>query len=582
MVRFGVPVGQGSDVAPGDAQLFFAATPVTEVAFSPDGGLVVYGASRDSAGSRLYTQRLDQERADPIERTDDGRAPFFSPDGAWIGFVDASDESTATLKRVSAVDGSIETIAQLPTTSPPGLTWGDDGTIVVGDRASLYRVAATGGEWDVLAEADSSSGVRYGPPHLLPGSEVLLFHVMPSYDPALADIVALDLATRTQKTVLSNAMDPRYVQTGHLLFMREGTLMAVEFEERGDVQGQPVIMVEEVMHSLYAPNTLLETGAGQVAVSAAGHLAYVRGGVFPERPNMAVRITRSRDTVPLEMEKRDYIQFRVSPDGTRLAAVARHGQQQELWVHDLARGVARRLDTGGSANWPVAWSPDGRSLAFGSDRGGTLTDLYRLPADGSGEAVPLAPSDQGQARLVSSWSSGGVIAFLQEEDVWVLPADGTPTPFFASEASERDPTFSPDGQWLAYTSNESGRYEVYVRPYPGPEPATLISGAGGSIPAWSHDGRQLYFVEVRDDRRVMMAVDVAPGDPFQVGRAVPLIDPWTFSHIPVRGYEVLADGSFVIGVDDGAGGSVLAELGATELRVVLNWHEELLDRVPVD
>jgi serine/threonine-protein kinase len=184
----------------------------------------------------------------------------------------------------------------------------------------------------------------------------------------------------------------------------------------------------------------------------------------------------------------------------------------------------------------------------------------------------LAPSDRIQE--VSSWSSQGVIAFLEAGDIWVLPPDGEAAPFFTSEATELFPTFSPDGNWLAYTSNQSGRQQVYVRPYPGPEPAMQISGDGGDNVAWSPDGRQIYY----NQGGVLMAVDVTPGDEFQAGRPAPLIDPWTFRTGPVRGYDIFRDGSFVIAVPDDDR-SRLEQFGATEFHVVLNWFEELKARV---
>ncbi len=590
VVRFSVPVGRDSEVYLGGFDAFVGPPAYTSLAFSPDGDLLVYSA-RDEDSWQLYQQRLDQESAEPIEGTEGGFAPFFSPDGAWICFFDGS-----SWKRVSLAGGNAETIApDIESRFPYGATWGDDETIVVavsGASDALYQVAATGGELELLAEADPLPGefFVYSQPHMLPGSEALLFQVMRSRDPEQAEIVALDLATGTQKTVLTDAMDPRFVETGHLLFMRQGTLMAVGFDlERVEVQGQPVIMLGGVMHSLFMPNSNWNTGAAQVAVSASGHLAYALGGVYPEVPNMAVRVTSTGDTMPLDMDRREYGRFRVSPEGDRLAFAAGPGLHKEIWVHDLIRGVSQRLNTGGFVNFLMEWSPDGRSIAFSSDHDQARSNLYRLPADGSGEPERLAPSDRTQQ--MSSWSSEGVIAWLEAGNIWLLPPDGAPAPFFTSEATERYPTFSPDGRWLAYTSNESGRFEVYVRPYPGPEPATLISGDGGSDPAWSPDGRQIYYAQPPDPPSVLMAVDVAPGDEFQAGRPVPLIDGWTFLRTPVRGYDVFADGSFVIAVQDddnsqtgGDGQSIVARrlerFGATELHVILNWFEELKARVP--
>ena len=570
VMRFSVPVGRDAEAYLGGLDQGFGRPTQTSLRFSPDGDLLVYSA-RGEDSWRLYLQRFDQERGEPIEGAEGGGIPFFSPDGAWIGFAVGT-----TLKRVSVADGDTETIVldtQIPG-RPFGATWGDDGTIVIGIGGDLYQVAATGGEFELLVEPDTVPGGlrRYAQPHMLPGSEALLFHASRSYDPQTAEIRALDLATGAQKTVLTDAMDPRYVQTGHLLFARQGTLMAVGFDpERVEVQGQPVIMLEDVMHSIFMPNTNFETGAAQVAVSASGHLAYALGGVFPGATETAVRVTVTGDTVPLDMDPYDHTYFRVSPDGDRLAFTVRTGGQNQIWVHDLIRGVSRRLNTGG-LDASMAWSPDGRFLAFSSYRDGDVINIYRLAVDGSGEPERLAPSDLGQ--VIASWSSNGVIAFLQEAgdgvDIWVLPTpDGTAAPFFTSAAEELFATFSPDGQWLAYLESGSG---IYVRPYPGPEPATQISEGGRDV-AWSPDGRQIYYIQ----DRVLMAVDVTPADEFQAGRPVPLIDPWTLLVTPTRGYDVFPDGSFVTRV--AGDGTYLEQFGATELHVVFNWFEELRQRM---
>ncbi len=289
-----------------------------------------------------------------------------------------------------------------------------------------------------------------------------------------------------------------------------------------------------------------------------------------------LRITSTGDTIALDMDAREYDFFRVSPDGNRLAVHAGPGQRGEIWVHHLVRGVSQRLNPGGFINKRPAWSPDGQWLAFESDLDGGR-NLYRVRVDGSGEPERLAPSDRHQ--WAPSWSSQGVIAWPESDDsggsdIWVLPPDGGPAPFFTSEATEWYPAFSPDGNWLAYVSNQSGSFEVYVRPYPGPEPATLISGDGGSNPAWSPDGRQIYY----DQGGVLMAVDVTPGDELQAGRAAPLIDPWTFSSAPGTGYDVFPDGSFVIAVVDDDR-SPLEQFGVTEFHVILNFFEELKARV---
>ena len=279
------------------------------------------------------------------------------------------------------------------------------------------------------------------------------------------------------------------------------------------------------------------------------------------------------------MDTLGYSLFRVSPDGNRLAFSARSRGSTQIWVHDLTRGTDDPLNAGGFINGPVEWSPDGRFLAFSSDRDGDVPNMYRLAVDGSGEPERLARSDQVQ--YVASWSSEDVIAFLEGNDIWILPPDGSPAPFFESEANDWDATFSYDGRWIAYRSDRSGRQEVYVRPYPAAEPATLISTDGGTNPTWSPEDRQIFYRQPTGaGPPVLMAVDVTPGDEFQADRPTPLIDPWPNALSPVRRYDLFPDGSFVTGTSVGSPPVEPERLRATELHVILNWTEELKERVP--
>ena len=392
--------------------------------------------------------------------------------------------------------------------------------------------------------------------------------------------------------MLTNAMDPRYVRSGHLLFMRQGTLMAVAFDpDRVEVEGQPVIVLEDVMQALDMPNTGWETGAAQVAVSASGHLAYASGGVYPGRPSVLMRVPPGGDPEPFALEARGYGRVRGSPEGDRLAFAVNTGRRSSIFVHDLVRGTTDRLNTGDFSNSSLAWSPDGVSIAFSSDREGGVLQLYRMAVDGSGAPERMAASDQSQQ--VSSWSSEGVLAYLQAGDIWLLPPDEEPALFFTSDAREVWPSFSPDGRWLAYGSNQTGQLQIYVRPHPGPGPATLVSGDIGSAisPSWSRDGRRIYFLDMAEAGAKMMVAEVLAGDEFRVGRAEALVDPWPYNpSTPVRRYDVLADGSFVVSLDEDNAGD--EEFTASlwlrermryrvgELHVVLNFFEELRERVP--
>jgi len=582
VVRFSVPLA--ADSASGRRVTIprFAAT--SRLSFSPDGTLLVYEAVGDKGGS-LYARRMDREAELLLAASDSAEysSPCHSPDGAWLGFV-TRRRGGPLLQRMSLADRSVQTIGALDSVgATTGFAWGDDGTIIAATELRLYRIPASGGRWTVLAEAKPPAGqaLRWYQPLMLPKSRILLFHAARSYDPALSDIVALTLATGAQRTVLANAMNPLYLPGGYLLFVREGTLMGVRFDpERAEVQGDPVVLVGDVLQSLYASANGMETGAAQVAVSAAGHLAYARGGVRQGGRSRIVRLTTRGDTIPIPMDPGAWNLVRLSPDGARLAVAGIRGREPQIWVHDLARGVSERRPTGGGSTWPVVWSPDGRWLAFSSDRDTPgLENLYRMPSDGSGAPERLFSSDREQ--LVGDWSSQGVLAVLECTnggdtcDIIVIPPDSAPRPFLATPAYEGWPAFSPDGRWLAYTSNERGRWEVYVRPYPAGGPVTQVSGSGGGGPVWSRDGRQLIYMGGRP--LGLWAVDVTPGPEFRAGPARPYPVRFDGIGVPVRSYDLFPDGSIVVSVRDES--VPLQPEGATQIEVILNFTADLQARV---
>jgi Tol biopolymer transport system component len=599
VARVSLPVGEGRSLYLGGRDASFGRPAATSLAFSNDGRLLVYsGWEPGSRGARsqLYSRPLDQERAQPINGTQGGSSPFLSPDNNWIGFY--GDNS---LRRIPITGGIAQTIVA-PTESDNmeiyGASWGDNNRIVYADqvpgseaapRRGLYLVEASGGSGVLLADPIESQGQfsSYTQPHMLPGGKHLLFQGMAGNgDPERAEIIALDIASGTRTTLLSNAMNPRYVaETGTLLFMRQGLLMAVGFDPAGlTLMGEPVVIAENVMQALNMRNTSVNTGVGQLAISAAGHLVYVRGGVTPAGRTTLARVTVDGQAEPLNSFSQTTPSasfMRLSPDGTRLAynATSPQGNSVHVHVHDLVRNVSHRMNSGGYRSMNPVWSPDSESLLMSSNREDNVGNIYRMRVDGSDERPErLAPSEQGQT--MQSVSIDGVIAWLQNGDIWTLPPGGEPAPFFTSDAQEAYATFSGDGRWLAYSSRTTDSTrdgDLYIRPYPGPGRAILIASGRSSASAWSRDSTQLYFIETdRDTSTVrMMVADITNGVPSPVR---PLIDPWPYRTTVVsRNFDVLEDGSFItsIGSSQDNNDTELEDLAVAELQVVFNFFELL-------
>ena len=540
----------------------------TALALSPDGRYLVYSATTDGTNSHLFLRPMDQDYARLMRGTDGATSPVFSPDGKSIGFI-----AGTYIKQMEIEGGEPRTI--VGATSAFDLNWCDDGTFLWNTFAGpLWRVSAFGGtpeQLTVLNKKTGELGHRF--PQLLPGSKAVLFAVQKGLDWDKSEVVVQSLENDKQTLLIKNGTDPRYLPTGHLLFVRKGSLMAVGFDpERLETLGQPVIVIEDVMQAIYAGFDEFDNGAAQVAFSRSGTLVFASGGVYPELKFSLVRVDRSGESQPLGLPPRGFLFPRLSPDGTQLAYNVSRGHTGDIWIYDFVRDVPRRLTTEGNKNSNPVWSSDGKWIAFSSDRDGSVVNLYRMAVDGTGKPERLTVSDR--AQQLGSWSSEGVIAFLEGGDIWVLPPDGEVRPFFESPFMEGWPAFSPDGKWLAYVSDQSGQNEVYVRPYPGPDPPTKITSGGFSSPVWSRDGHQLYY---RKGRSKILAVDVTPGQPFKAGTPEVLFEKEYTRTVPIRNYDVDPEGHFVMVTH-----AEEQPQPVTQIHVVLNWFTELNKLVPVD
>jgi serine/threonine-protein kinase len=564
----------------------------TAIALSPDGRTLVMKAAgfnitpngRNQSG--LFIRPLDSLTARPIVTTTGGDSPFFSPDGAWIGYVDAGE-----LRRVSATGGeaTATTITLLPNRRQrlTGASWADEGFIVFATVDGIWRVPATGGTPQRIVEIGRNENAR-ALPYVLPGGQWLLLTVQPTafrWDDA--KIVARSLVNGEEKVLLTDAADARYVSTGHLVFLRRGKLMAVAFDvNRVALAGAPVAVVDDVMQAIHMQNSAADSGAGQFAVAKSGTLVYLTGGPQPTRQVELVWVDRTGKVEPVGAPLGAFGAPRVSPDGRRIAmfsgAAATDGHR--VWVYDLERRTYTALTTRDEhVAWAV-WSPDGTRIVFARLHEGKGT-LHVRSADGTGRAEPIVEA-RSSYQTPSSWAKTGNLAFVESvegssTDIRVLNVDGgdrSGTVAVQTPEADSYPAFSPDGLWLAYMSGASGRSEVYVQPYPGPGPRVLISTGGGLAPAWRGDSRELYYTFQQDNALRLMAVPITiNGSALSAGAPRQLFELKGLSNTgPARGYDVTSDGQrflFHRLVDS-------PPLPPTPMVLVENWLEELKRLAP--
>ena len=532
------------------------------IAISPDGRSFVFVASRNDGGTtQLFRRRIDEFDATAMEGTEDARAPFFSPNGQWIGFF-----TNDALYRVPMSGGQPVEICATGVLFPSA-SWGTDDTIIFSDGTfRLMRVSVNGGEPQQLTAPDAANG-EWGhfEPQFLPGGWHVLFTIQTDEEPRAA---LLSLESDGWDTVLLNAWSARYVSTGHLVYAQEGALLAVEFDTaQVETRGSPIPMGEQVSH-------VAHLGFAHFAVSNTGTLLYASDSEMGY--NTLVWVDRAGQTTPLTTNPGPHFYPRISPDGRQIAVDV----TGDIWIYDVETGNRRPLTTAGF-NLESVWNPDGESLTFSSVRTDSASyfDLYSLPADRRTEPELLLTREGRQ--FPTSWSSDGELLGFYEWtpsglDIGVLRG-GNPSPVLTEESyNEHSPSFSLDGRWLAHVSDESGHAEIYVRRYPGPGGSQLISSDGGTQPRWSSDGRELFY----RNGDLFMRVPVESTD-----RDFPFGTP-----------EVLFEGRFASGTAKGGGINYDVEPGAerflmlqlspdaepSKLHIIQNWFEELKRLVPTN
>jgi eukaryotic-like serine/threonine-protein kinase len=543
------------------------------LAITPDGTRVVYVGAHNTA---LFVRALDQLTATPLTGLGEPYEPFVSPDGQWIGFF----EGVSKLQKVAITGGPAVPLGR-PGGTALGASWGDDDTIIFATNertTGLLRIAAAGGEPTVLTRPNRAGGEDdHFWPEILPGGQAVLFTITATTGGlGQAQVAVFDLRTRTQRVLIRGGSHARYVSSGHLVYAAAGRLHAVAFDlARLAVVGTPVAVQPEV----------LTDGRAGMAVAADGTLVYVSGGL-PDVLRQLVWVDRHGRETPIPAPPRQYAFPRISPDGRRLALYI-PDQEIDIWLWDLARTpttrtpttLRRATDDRGVDIYPV-WQHDGQ-LLFSSARAGSV-NLFALAADGGGNVTRLTESPNIQhANSVSRDGTRLVFtetALTTGQDIMQLRLDGTHavTPLVQRPFDERNAEVSPDGRWLAYQANDSGPFNIYVRPFPDASSGYWqVSMDGGTQPLWARNGQELFYLSLTG---ALMRVGVVPGPAWAATAPTKLFEGPYGAAANQRGrtYDIDPDGRRFLMIKPVADQTAVP----MNLVVVQNWREELKRLVP--
>jgi eukaryotic-like serine/threonine-protein kinase len=590
MVAWLITRDSTTDVRPAVSRLELSLSPVDSLgpgslferpakhafAVTPDGRRLVFaGVVRET--TQIFVRSLDSEVAVPIAGTEGGASPFLSPDGTWIGFF-----ADGLIRKVPLAGGPVTVVTDLtkgelpesstlitPATNYFGASWGEDEVIVFGRYSGgLWQVPAAGGLATPYSTASQDDFGHRQPQHL-PGRRGLLLTLR---GPRAA---VLPTGETNVRVVLDSATNARYVAPGHLVFARDGQLMAAPFDlESLSVNGEPVALVNDVMEATGSARPAANSGAAQFAVAASGTLVYASGGMYPPELSRPVWVDRSGRIEPLDAPPGGYTRPRLSPDGRHVAVTYRPVSPREpsgIFIFDLERRAATRLTRDGE--WGPLWSTDGSRVLFMQNDG-----LGQTRADGSGSIERL------RARLsypLSVSPDGTMLAFHTLDpqtgaDIWLMTlADRTERPLVRTAANETWAEISPDGRWFVYGANTSGRYEIYIDRFPNGGMRQRISVDGGSSPLWSRSGRELFFVRGAALDEVWV-VDVTAGNTFTAGTPRRLFTGRFGMTGAPTAYDISLDGSRLLMTEE----LEPPKQPVTRLHVVLNWQEELKQRVP--
>ena len=548
-----------------------------DLTITPDGTHIIYKGRAGPTDTQFFVQALDQLEPTPLAGLGpQPKAPFSSPDGRWIGFV---EPVPITLKKVAITGGPALDLCRLDSASR-GATWGNDDSIIFATAApstGLQRVSSAGGEPTVLTKPNRERGEDdHLWPQFLPGSQAVLFTITPTTGGVDSSQVAvLDLSTGTQKILMRGGSQAMYVSSGHLIYVAAGTLRAVAFDlGRLETIGTGIPVV--------SPVVTMSNGTAEFDIGRDGTLVYAAGDARAAPARTLVWVDRQgHEEAVKAAPARPYLYPRLSPDGTRVALEIRD-QENDVWVWSLARETLTRITSNPGVDQAPVWMPDGLRLVFTSTQAGEVGSLFWQAADGTGIAERLTQSPNYQRPSAVSpdglrvlfWEAGGRTA----TGVMMLTLkDRRVQPLIQGPLVDRNAEVSPDGQWLAYESNDSGQTQVFVRPYPDVNKGKIqVSTVGGAQPLWARNGQELFYIAPGG---ALMSVPVKPGPTWTAGTPSKLIEASYFrggGGNDSRMYDVSPDGKRFLMIKQ----DVSANQPAARIVVVQNWLEELKRLVP--